>query len=103
MLIDELRDAGINFAYQGAAAAVAEESDWNGRRVVLTGKLEEMTRSDAKQWLEDHGAKVTGSVSKKTDIVIAGTAAGSKLTKAQDLGITVWDEARFHQAMQEEE
>lgn len=102
-LIDELRDAGINFAYQGAATTVAEESDWNGRRVVLTGKLEEMTRSDAKQWLEDHGAKVTGSVSKKTDIVIAGTAAGSKLTKAQDLGITVWDEARFHQAMQEEE
>lgn len=102
-LIDELRDAGINFAYQGPAATVAVESDWNGRRVVLTGKLEEMTRGAAKQWLEAHGAKVTSSVSKKTDIVIAGTAAGSKLTRAQDLGITVWDEARFHQAMQEEE
>lgn len=102
-LIDELRDAGINFTYQGPTATEAAESDWNGRRVVLTGKLEEMTRSDAKQWLEAHGAKVTGSVSKKTDIVIAGTAAGSKLTKAQDLGITIWDEARFHQAMQEEE
>lgn len=103
VLIDELRDAGINFAYQGPAATVAVESDWNGRRVVLTGKLEEMTRGAAKQWLEAHGAKVTSSVSKKTDIVIAGTAAGSKLTRAQDLGITVWDEARFHQAMQEEE
>lgn len=102
-LIDELRDAGINFAYQGPAATVAVENDWNGRRVVLTGKLEEMTRGAAKQWLEAHGAKVTSSVSKKTDIVIAGTAAGSKLTRAQDLGITVWDEARFHQAMQEEE
>ncbi|QFV01370.1 NAD-dependent DNA ligase LigA [Limosilactobacillus pontis] len=102
-LIDELRDAGINFSYQGPAATVAVESDWNGRRVVLTGKLEEMTRGAAKQWLEAHGAKVTSSVSKKTDIVIAGTAAGSKLTRAQDLGITVWDEARFHQAMQEEE
>ncbi|MEE6638785.1 NAD-dependent DNA ligase LigA [Limosilactobacillus pontis] len=102
-LIDELRDAGINFAYQGPAATVAVESDWSGRRVVLTGKLEEMTRGAAKQWLEAHGAKVTSSVSKKTDIVIAGTAAGSKLTRAQDLGITVWDEARFHQAMQEEE
>ena len=102
-LVDELRDAGINFAYQGPSAAVATASEWNGRRVVLTGKLEEMTRSAAKQWLEAHGAKVTGSVSKKTDIVIAGTAAGSKLTRAQDLGITVWDEARFHQAMQEEE
>ena len=102
-LVDELRDAGINFTYQGPSATVAEESAWNGRRVVLTGKLEEMTRSAAKQWLEAHGAKVTGSVSKKTDIVIAGTAAGSKLTRAQDLGITVWDEARFRQAMQEEE
>ena len=102
-LIDELRDAGLNFNYQGPAVTANTESKWNGRRVVLTGKLEEMTRGAAKQWLEAHGAKVTGSVSKKTDIVIAGTAAGSKLTKAQDLGITVWDEARFHQAMQEEE
>ena len=102
-LIDELRDAGLNFNYQGPAVTANTESEWNGRRVVLTGKLEEMTRGAAKQWLEAHGAKVTGSVSKKTDIVIAGTAAGSKLTKAQDLGITVWDEARFHQAMQEEE
>ena len=102
-LIDKLRDAGLNFNYQGPAVTANTESEWNGRRVVLTGKLEEMTRGAAKQWLEAHGAKVTGSVSKKTDIVIAGTAAGSKLTKAQDLGITVWDEARFHQAMQEEE
>ncbi len=102
-LIDELRDAGLNFNYQGPAVTANTESEWDGRRVVLTGKLEEMTRGAAKQWLEAHGAKVTGSVSKKTDIVIAGTAAGSKLTKAQDLGITVWDEARFHQAMQEEE
>ncbi|WP_267200882.1 NAD-dependent DNA ligase LigA [Limosilactobacillus kribbianus] len=101
-LINQLRDAGVNFTYQGPTTTVAEDSPWNGRRVVLTGKLEELTRSTAKQWLEDHGAKVTGSVSKKTDIVIAGTAAGSKLTKAQDLGITVWDEARFRQAMQEE-
>ncbi|MCH3921219.1 NAD-dependent DNA ligase LigA [Limosilactobacillus sp.] len=101
-LINQLRDAGVNFTYQGPTTTVDEDSPWNGRRVVLTGKLEELTRSAAKQWLEDHGAKVTGSVSKKTDIVIAGTAAGSKLTKAQDLGITVWDEARFRQAMQEE-
>ena len=62
-----------------------------------------MTRGQAKSWLEEHGAKVTGSVSKKTDIVIAGTAAGSKLTKARDLGITIWDEARFAQAMKEEQ
>ena len=79
------------------------DSEWNGRRVVLTGKLTEMTRGEAKSWLENHGAKVTGSVSKKTDIVIAGADAGSKLTKAQDLGIDVWNEQQFSQAMKEEQ
>lgn len=102
-LIDELRAAGVNFDYHGPVVPAAADSEWNGRRVVLTGKLEDLTRAAAKHWLEAHGAKVTGSVSKKTDIVIAGTAAGSKLTKAQDLGITVWDEARFAQAMKEEQ
>lgn len=62
-----------------------------------------MTRTEAKDWLEAHGAKVTGSVSKKTDIVIAGEKAGSKLTKAQELGVDVWDEQRFSQAMKEEQ
>ena len=102
-LVDELRAVGVNFDYHGLVVPVATDSEWNGHRVVLTGKLEELTRADAKHWLEAHGAKVTGSVSKKTDIVIAGTAAGSKLTRAQDLGITVWDEARFAQAMKEEQ
>ena len=102
-LVNELRAVGVNFDYHGSVVPAATDSEWNGRRVVLTGKLEELTRADAKHWLEAHGAKVTGSVSKKTDIVIAGTAAGSKLTKAQDLGITVWDEARFAQAMKEEQ
>ena len=102
-LVDELRAVGVNFDYHGSVVPAATDSEWNGRRVVLTGKLEELTRADAKHWLEAHGAKVTGSVSKKTDIVIAGTAAGNKLTRAQDLGITVWDEARFAQAMKEEQ
>ncbi len=62
-----------------------------------------MTRGEAKSWLENHGAKVTGSVSKKTDIVIAGADAGSKLTKAQDLGIDIWNEQQFSQAMKEEQ
>lgn len=62
-----------------------------------------MTRTEAKDWLEAHGAKVTGSVSKKTDIVIAGEKAGSKLSKAQELGVNVWDEQRFSQAMKEEQ
>ena len=102
-LVDELRAAGVNFSYLGTTTPANPTSEWNGRRVVLTGKLENMTRGQAKSWLEEHGAKVTGSVSKKTDIVIAGTAAGSKLTKARDLGITIWDEARFAQAMKEEQ
>ncbi len=102
-LIEELRQSGLNFEYLGLTTQVDESSEWNGKRVVLTGKLVEMTRGEAKDWLESHGAKVTGSVSKKTDIVIAGEKAGSKLTKAQDLGIDVWDEQRFSQAMKEEQ
>ena len=102
-LIDELREVGVNFAYLGSPSNANPDSEWNGRRVVLTGKLTEMTRGEAKSWLENHGAKVTGSVSKKTDIVIAGADAGSKLTKAQDLGIEVWNEQQFSQAMKEEQ
>ncbi len=102
-LIEELRQSGLNFTYLGSTTTVDESSDWNGKRVVLTGKLVEMTRTEAKDWLEAHGAKVTGSVSKKTDIVIAGEKAGSKLTKAQELGVDVWDEQRFSQAMKEEQ
>ena len=102
-LIEELRQSGLNFTYLGTTTSVDESSDWNGKRVVLTGKLVEMTRTEAKDWLEAHGAKVTGSVSKKTDIVIAGEKAGSKLSKAQDLGVDVWDEQRFSQAMKEEQ
>lgn len=102
-LIEELRQSGLNFEYLGSTTQVDESSEWNGKRVVLTGKMVEMTRGEAKDWLESHGAKVTGSVSKKTDIVIAGEKAGSKLTKAQDLGIDVWDEQRFSQAMKEEQ
>ncbi|MCI1975594.1 MAG: NAD-dependent DNA ligase LigA [Limosilactobacillus sp.] len=102
-LIEELRQSGLNFEYLGSTISVDESSEWNDKRVVLTGKLVEMTRGEAKNWLEAHGAKVTGSVSKKTDIVIAGEKAGSKLTKAQELGIDVWDEQRFSQAMKEEQ
>nr|MBP9598756.1 NAD-dependent DNA ligase LigA [Desulfobacter sp.] len=65
------------------------------KSIVLTGSFETMTRDQAKAKLLASGAKVTGSVSKKTDIVIAGSKAGSKLTKAEALGITVWDEARL--------
>jgi DNA ligase (NAD+) len=64
-----------------------------GKTVVLTGTLTAMTRDEAKEQLQQLGAKVTGSVSKKTDLVVAGEAAGSKLEKAQQLGIEVLDEA----------
>ncbi|NME34329.1 NAD-dependent DNA ligase LigA [Lactobacillus sp. MRS-253-APC-2B] len=104
-LIQELQAAGVNMEYHGPAP-IAQDSaaakEWQGKRVVLTGKLNEMTRDQAKQWLEERGASVTGSVSKKTDLVIAGEKAGSKLTKAQDLGIEVWNESRFAQAMKED-
>jgi len=78
---------------------VVENSALNGKRVVLTGTLSKYTRDAAKEILEQHGARVSGSVSAKTDIVIAGAAAGSKLTDAQKLGITVWDESDFENAI----
>ena len=71
--------------------------------MVLTGKLSRFSRKEATDWLTAHGATVTGSVSKKTDLLIAGEKAGSKLQKANDLQIPVWDEQRFDQAMKEEE
>ncbi|KRN58219.1 NAD-dependent DNA ligase LigA [Limosilactobacillus secaliphilus] len=103
-LIDELKAVGVNMDYLGATNNTANEnSEWAGRRVVLTGKLSSMTRGQAQEWLEDHGATVTGSVSKRTNLLIAGEKAGSKLQKAQTLGIPVWDEERFSRAMKEEQ
>ncbi len=91
ILLDELKEAGVNLDYKGQT--VVADAILSGLTVVLTGKLERLTRSEAKSKLESLGAKVTGSVSKKTDLVVAGADAGSKLQKAQELGIEVRDEA----------
>ncbi|RSI88143.1 DNA ligase [Streptococcus mitis] len=91
ILLDELKEAGVNLYYKGQT--VVANAALSGLTVVLTGKLERLKRSEAKSKLESLGAKVTGSVSKKTDLVVAGADAGSKLQKAQELGIEVRDEA----------
>ncbi|MCH1722857.1 NAD-dependent DNA ligase LigA [Lactococcus formosensis] len=90
VLLRELEEAGVNFEYLGLKPKT--DSVLSGKTVVLTGKLTAMTRTEAKEKLEALGANVSGSVSKKTDLVVAGADAGSKLTKAQDLGIEVWSE-----------
>lgn len=101
-LLARLRDAGINMSYTGKKVDTSEiDSNFNGKTIVLTGKLERLTRSEAKAKIEALGGNVTGSVSKKTDLVIAGAEAGSKLDKAEKLGIAVWDEERLIEELSE--
>lgn len=90
--IDELLKLGVNPSFE---EKVIVESSFNGKTVVVTGTLQNYSRGEIKAKLESLGAKVSGSVSKKTDYVIAGEEAGSKLTKAQDLGVTVLSEEEF--------
>lgn len=95
-LIARLQQLGVNMLYKGKKTeVVVGNSPFVGKTIVLTGKLAQLTRNEAKEKIEQLGGHVTGSVSKKTDLVIAGEDAGSKLTKAQDLGIEIWDENRL--------
>ncbi|WP_338787763.1 NAD-dependent DNA ligase LigA [Metabacillus sp. FJAT-53654] len=96
-LVNELKSLGVNTTYKGPKLIRIEDSDsyLAGKTVVLTGKLEQLSRNEAKEGIEALGGKVTGSVSKSTDLVVAGESAGSKLKKAQELNIEIWDEARL--------
>ena len=93
-VIQQLREAGVTFEEKEPVTA-DEDAPLSGKVAVITGTLSDMTRDDAKAALEALGAKVTGSVSAKTDFLVAGEKAGSKLTKAQNLGVAVLDEAAF--------
>ncbi|WP_028784685.1 NAD-dependent DNA ligase LigA [Thalassobacillus devorans] len=99
-LLTELKRLGLNMEYKGRKKDdQPTDSPFLDKTIVLTGKMEDYTRSEAKKLVEDFGGNITGSVSKKTDILIAGEDAGSKYDKAQELGVEIWDEKKFKQAL----
>ncbi|SER64470.1 DNA ligase (NAD+) [Gracilibacillus ureilyticus] len=103
-LLNELRELGLNLAYDGPTVAdISENTLFAGKTIVLTGKLSIYTRQEAKQRIEALGGNVTGSVSKRTDLLIAGEDAGSKLDKAKKLEVEIWDEAKLQTVLEGEE
>jgi DNA ligase (NAD+) len=96
-MMETLTSYGLQTSYE---SNIQEKEEFSGKTFVLTGKLEYYKRSEAKQLIESLGGNVTGSVSAKTDFVIAGTDAGSKLDKANELGITVLSEEEFKQLLE---
>ena len=87
--VNRLAEAGVNMTYAVPTADADAASAIAGKTFVITGTLPSMSRDEAKAYIEAHGGKVSGGVSKKTDYLLAGEAAGSKLTKAQELGVKV--------------
>lgn len=104
-LLEKLANAGVNMTYTGPKKAAMDEEDgvFAGKTVVLTGKLSQWTRKEAQEKIEALGGTVTGSVSKKTDLVVAGEDAGSKQKKAESIGIEIWTEEQFTQAVEQSE
>lgn len=98
-ILAQLKEAGVE---PEVVAAATQEGTFTGKSIVLTGTLSTLGRKEAQSLIEQMGGRAANSVSKKTDLVIAGTEAGSKLKKAQDLGIEVWDEPKFLELLQQE-
>lgn len=99
-VIERLKAAGVNMEYKGIRIESGADLPFAGKTIVLTGTLAQMSRQEAEEAIARLGGKVTGSVSKKTDLVIAGEKAGSKLEKAEKLGVAVMDEAGFLQVLE---
>jgi DNA ligase (NAD+) len=98
-LIDKLRQAGVNFSNEPKPTGEGDDTlvhDWKGKTFVLTGTLRDYTRNDAKALIEGRGGRVVGSVSKRTDYVLAGENPGSKLDRARELGVKIIDESWFN-------
>lgn len=103
-LLEELRELGLNMEYIGPRQAMqSSDTVFSDKTIVLTGKMEDFTRKEAQERIEAHGGFVTGTVSKNTDIVVAGEAAGSKFDRAKKLGITIWNEQQFEEALNDTE
>ncbi|MDE1547686.1 NAD-dependent DNA ligase LigA [Jeotgalibaca caeni] len=104
-LLEEFRQSGVNLTYKGSKkiTIAPQESIWQGKTVVLTGKLNHYTRQEATEMIENLGGNVTSSVSKSTDWIVAGLDAGSKLKKAESLGIPIWTEAEMLEHLERSE
>ena len=98
-ILNKLKELNVNMTYLGKK--IEENAEFSGKTFVLTGSLELFTRDEAKDIIESLGGKTVDSVSKKTSVVIVGTAPGSKYTKAQELGITIWTEEEFKEKIKD--